>query len=146
MTRSEVRRFIESAFEQLETRLPFGSGRITEFNSERGNEYPMGWLESLSVSSVPSAISATIDTWTILIHIAKKDAIDSAPVQYERIIDDCDYIAQELIRLYNAVVSGHKLITMTGVGRQPFIKLHADCLTGVILSFSLVAPDKTSFC
>lgn len=146
MKRSEVRAFIESGFEALSKQMPFDSGRITEFNSERGNEYPMGWLESLSVGTSVFASQANMDEWAISIHIAKKDAADSVQGQYEKLVDDCDLVAQELIKKYNAVVNNSKLITMDGVTRTPFIKLHADCLTGVILAFTLTSPDTTSFC
>lgn len=146
MTRAEIRTFIESGFEALSQNMPFGSGRITEFNSERSREYPHGWLESLSTGTDIFVTQSNIDNWNIVIHIAKKDKPDSIETDYEPIIDDCDLIAQELIKKYNAVVNNSKLITMSGVTREPFIKQHADCLTGVIMSFTLTAPDKTSFC
>ena len=145
MTREQVRTYIEDGIKLLSTNLGFNSGRITEFNSERSNGYPFAWLESLSVSSdIPN--QTPIDTWSIVIHIAQKDAMDSKPDDYEAIVDVSDYIAQQLQKKYNAEVSGFKLITMEGMTREPFIKKHADCLTGVIFSFNLIAPDTANFC
>lgn len=146
MTRAEVRTFIESGFEALSQNMPFGSGRITEFNSNRSNEYPCGWLESLSTGTTIFPSQAPIDNWNIVIHVAKLAKADFVEKQYEAMCDECDLIAQELVKKYNAVVNNSKLITMSGVTREPFIKQHADCLAGVILRFTLTTPDKTSFC
>ena len=145
MTREQVRTYIEDGINLLSTNLGFGSGRITEFNSERSNDYPFAWLESLSVSSdIPN--QTPIDTWSINIRIAQKDALDSMPEQYESLIDKSDYIAQQLQKKYNAEVSGFKLIKMEGMSRTPFVKKHADILSGVDFSFNLIAPDTANFC
>lgn len=150
MTRTEVRTFIESGIEELTTLVGFDSGRITEFNSDRTREYPFAWLES--ISNVPdffnsaNGLQVPFDHWSIAIHIAKLDKQDSSTKQYEALIDDCDALAQQLQNKYNAVVSGSNLVTLEGIGRVPFIKKHADCLTGVIFSFTLSAPDTTNIC
>lgn len=148
MKRAEVRAFIESGITAINAdgnNIAFNSGRITEFNSNRSNTYPYVWLESLSVDN-DLLNSLPINNWNIAIHVAKKDHIDSKPEQYEVIIDDCDLIAQKLIKKYNDVVSGYKLITITGSSREPFIKKHADLTTGVVLSFVLNDPDTTNLC
>jgi len=145
MTREQVRTFIESGINLLSTNLQFNSGRISEFNSEPDKSMPYAWLESLSVTTdIPK--QTPIDNWSVIIHIAQKDLMDSLPVRYEAIVDQADYIAQQLQKKYNAEVSGFKLITMDGISREPFIKKHADCLTGVIFSFSLIAPDTANLC
>jgi hypothetical protein len=85
------------------------------------------------------------------------DKSDSRQEDYEPIIDACDQIARKLIWQYNQILYGstgvstanqtaYKLISLDGVSREPFIKQHADCLTGVILSFTLIIPDTTDVC
>lgn len=146
MKRSEVRDFIESGVEALSPQIPFNSGRISEFNSERSNEYPYVWLESLSVEVDLLDTGLPYDGWNIALHIAKKDAAGSSPSEYEAIVDECDYIGQQLVKQYNGLVSGYTSVTLDGITRTPFIHRHADDLTGIILSFTLNAPDITPIC
>lgn len=147
MKRSEVRTFIESGVTALTPALPFGSGRISEFNSERVNEtYPATWLESLSVTPELLENGTPYNQWSINLHIAKKDKIDSTAAEYEAIVDEADYIAQQLIHLYNTTVNGYSKSWITDIGREPFIKKHAVCLTGVVLSFTLNDVDQTNLC
>lgn len=146
MTRAEVRGLIQSAVSALSTSMRFNSGRITEFNSQRSNEYPYVWLEPLSVSTELTLTQTPLDTWECIIHVAKKDAPDSIPEQYEGVVDECDLIAQKLVYKINAVIDGYKLITMTNLSRQPFIHKHADDVSGVIISFSLSMIDSTNVC
>lgn len=144
MTRAEVRAFIEAGADSLN--IPFESGRVTEFNSARSNIYPFIYLISISTDTDIINNSLPYDNWNIEIHISKLDKADSSNGQYESLIDDCDVIAQKLALKYNQVVTGYKLVTIQSINRTPFIKKHADCLTGVILSFTLNSPDTTSYC
>lgn len=146
MTREEVRAFIKSGFEALSKVVPFGNGRLTEFNSHRSNTYPSGWLESLSATTALTESNLPYDDWNIVIHIAEKDFAGSKPEQYEAIVDRCDLIAQQLVKKYNAIVTGYKLVTLSSIERNPFIHKQADDTTGVILSFTLTAPDTTNVC
>lgn len=134
MKRSEVRDFLRSGAELFN--IPFDSGRITEFNSNRSNTYPFIFLETISVNT-DLINSMQNDTWTINLHIASKDSMDSDTEQYEELIDQADELAQKLIRRYNDVLDNYNLVTISAVRRTPFIKKHADILTGVILSFTL---------
>jgi hypothetical protein len=147
MTRSEIRTFLQNGVAAINPVMPFGSGRITEWNSNRSNEYPGVWWESnqtVDVEIVTSTLPS--NSWPIIIHIGKKDRMDSSTTEYEQLIDDCDYIAQQLVRQYNQVLDGYEGITLTGISRQPFIKKHADIVTGVILTMTLNAPDTTDLC
>lgn len=147
MKRSELRTLIGSAVDALTPTIRFNSGRITEFNSQRSNEYPYIWLEPLSVATELSvATQVPLDTWSCVLHIAKKDAIDSTPEQYEAVVDECDLIAQKLVYQINQVIEGYKLITLTGLTREPFIHKHADDVSGVIISFELSGIDQTNVC
>lgn len=146
MKRSEVREFIESGVEALTPAIGFNSGRISEFNSERGNDYPFVWLESLSAGVELLDSGLPYDGWNIAIHIAKKDAAGSKPEEYERIVDECDYIGQQLVKQYNNLITGNHLVTLESISRDPFIHRHADDLTGIILSFTLNTPDATNLC
>lgn len=146
MKRSEVRTFIESGVEALTPAIGFNSGRISEFNSVRSNDYPFVWLESLSAGVELTDQGLPYDGWNIAIHIAKKDAAGSKPEEYERIVDECDYIGQQLVKQYNNLVTGYATVTLDNISRDPFIHRHADDLTGIILSFTLNAPDTTNLC
>lgn len=146
MKRSEVRDFIESGVEALSPSMPFNSGRITEFNSARDNEYPFVWLESLSTDTEILEQGLPYDNWQIVIHIAKKDTRGSSPKEYEAVVDSCDEIGQQLVKQYNNLVTGYSLVTLEGVTRDPFIHKQADDTSGVILSFTLRAPDTTNLC
>jgi hypothetical protein len=147
MTRSEIRTFLQNGVAAINPSMPFGSGRITEWNSNRSNEYPGVWWESnqtVDVEIVNQVLPT--DGWPVALHIGKLAKADDTPAQYEQHIDDCDYIAQQLIRQYNQIIDDSDSSTITGINRQPFIKKHADIVTGVILSFTLNVPDTTDLC
>jgi len=156
MKREEVRAFLKAGADAIPT--DFDSGRLTEFNSKRDKGYPFSWVESLRTSTdIQPSGSMLIDNWEVSIHIAMLDKADSRQEDYEPIIDACDLIARKLIWQYNQILYGstevstanqttYKLITLDGISRDPFIKMHADCLTGVILSFTLSVPDRTDVC
>lgn len=147
MKRSEVRQFVKSAVNELSVSVQFNSGRLTEFNSTLNKGFPYVWLEPLQAS--PALIANNfqpIDTWTAIIHIAKLDKADSTEDQYEGIVDECDYLAQRLTNIINNNLEDSKDITLSAISRVPFIKKHADCLTGVILTLTLVIPDRTDVC
>jgi hypothetical protein len=147
MKRNELRSFLETGVQAINPQMPFGSGRITEWNSNRNNEYPGVWFESVQPLDVEIVnFVLPTDNWPVRLHIGKKDAMDSSPAQYEQLVDDCDYIAQQLVRQYNQIVEDSDKATLTGIVREPFIKKHADCVTGVILSFTLSIPDTTNLC
>lgn len=148
MTRTEVRTFINAGITTLVESYAYGGGRISEWNSDRGRSYPMIWLDEQTFAVGTSFVNFTlpVNDWEINLHIARKDAADSIEDQYVPLIDACDLIAQKLIKNYNAVISGSDSLAITGVSRTPFIKKNADCLTGVILSFTLNDPDKTNLC
>lgn len=145
MTRAETRELIYKGIKALGNEIKFNSGRLSEFNKEQ-KEYPFIWLESLSAGRDIITQGADIDNWEVSLHIAKKDKPDSIPEEYEQIVDECDYIAQRLIGQYKSILSYAKLVTLSGVGREPFIHKMADDASGVILSFTLSSPDKTSVC
>jgi len=156
MKREQVRAFLKAGADALT--LNFDSGRITEFNKLADKGFPFEWVESLRAATTLGGSGSTlIDDWAVVIHIAKKDRTDSTQDEYEAIIDECDHIARQLIWQYNVILYGsasvstanqdlYKLITMSEINREPFIKKHADCLTGIILSFNLNTPDKTDVC
>lgn len=149
MTREEVRAFLRAGVTAVNVDIPFGSGRITEWNSKRDNEYPGIWWESIVDDNVDLIENNLPQTeWPVKLHIGKLDKMDSSAEQYEALVDDCHYLAQQLIHQYNQIQSNtyYSSISFTGIARQPFVKKHADCVTGVILSFNLVDPDKTDLC
>lgn len=142
MTRQEVKQFIQSGAELLN--LPFDTGRISEFNSDRYHSYPFIFLETIN-STTTLNNSLPTDTWTIRIHIASKDTTDSVQSQYEELIDNADIVGQKLVKRYNDILQYHNLVSISNITRTPFIKKHADCLTGIILNFILKVQD-TSGC
>jgi len=156
MKREAIRTFLKAGADAV--KVHFDSGRLTEFNSKRDKAYPFAWVESLQVNtSFGGSGSTLIDEWDVKIHIAKLDAADSIQDQYENIIDECDHIARQLIWQYNVILYSastittanqdlYRLITMSDISREPFIKMHSDCLTGVILAFKLSTPDQTDVC
>lgn len=146
MKRSEVRALINSAVHTTNSSYRFNSGRITEFNSERSNDYPFLWLEPLERTTDFNSFQMPLNNWNAIIHIANKDAMDSRPEQYEAIVDQCDEIAQKLIYNLNQVVAGFNLVTLSSVESIPFIHKQADDTTGVTLSFTLNIPDSTNVC
>ncbi len=146
MTRSEVRDLIEQGIAALGNQIEFGSGRISEFNKDRDKDYPFIWLESLAVDTDINNQGAYSDHWDAKLHIAKKDQPDSKASEYECIIDECDYIAQQLTRQYADILDAAKLVSFDSAKRDPFIHKHADDTSGVILSLSLTIPDTTNVC
>lgn len=146
MKRSEVRAFVKSGVDAIQQTISFNNGRITEFNSERSNDYPYVWLVTPSATTNYSTTNAPQDDWNIELHIAKKDKIDSLPEVYESIIDECDEIARKLMNQYRNALSSGSLIEIVSADRNPFIHKHADDTTGVILTFTLTGPDNATFC
>ncbi len=140
MKRSEIKEFIQSGAEFYN--IPFNTGRISEFNSSRSNTYPFIFLETIEVDTDLNN-SIQTDNWTVRLHLASKDAADSKMTQYEGLIDDADFMAQKLVRRYNDVLNSFDLVTISGISRTPFIKKHADCLTGVLLSFTLTVQNTS---
>lgn len=155
MKREEVREFLKAGADAL--KMQFDSGRITEFNKLADKGEPFAWVESLRTETDLNN-STLIDNWDVNIHVAKFDTSDSVQDQYEVIIDACDQLARQLIwqynvKLYDSTLTSatnqalYKLITISGISREPFIKKHANPpMTGVILSFTLNIPDKTNVC
>lgn len=146
MKRTEVKDFIQAGINALADGIAYSTGRISEFNSERMLSYPHTHLSPLEVTTTITDSGLPYDDWKVILMIGKKDQQDSAPDQYEAIVDECDLTAQELIKQYNDIVSGYKTVRLTGIGRKPFIKKNADCITGIELSFTLNAPDTSDWC
>lgn len=149
MNRTQIRSFLQAGVTAVNSSIQFGSGLITDWNANRSNEYPGTWWESIVTDNAELTEQVLpLDEWPIKIHIGKKDALDSSTTQYESIVDDCHYIAQQLVHQYSQIMSNHfySSVSITGISREPFVKKHADIVTGVILSFTLVDPDKTNLC
>lgn len=144
MKRSQVRDFIKAGVDKLQ--LDFGFGRPSEFSSKRDSQYPIVWLDSLSVDVELSPIGTPINSWVVVLYIMDKDKAGSSTAEYEDTVDGCDFIAQKLIRLYDQAISGYKLVQIVGIRREPYIHKFADDASGVILSFTLTDPDKTDVC
>lgn len=144
MKRSELKTFIKAGVDSLN--LWFGRGQITDFNSNQGISLPAVWQETQPANSDITSIQGVTNNWDVVLHIVKKDALDSSPDTYEDLIDECDEIAQKLVVQYNQIVSGSNLIQLTSFKRDPIIKQHAICLTGIKLSFTMIDPDNTNYC
>lgn len=147
MKRSEIRDFLKDGVSKINPQLHFYSGVITDWNKERGKLFPSTFYESL-IEMTGEVINHLLpsDTYPVSLHIGKQDKLDSLPDQYETIIDDCDYIAQQLFRQYNQVITNHDRVSIEGYSREPFLKKGADCISGVILKFNLKGADTTKLC
>ena len=148
MKRAEVREFLYAGISNL-TDVSSGSGRLSEFNSNRDRVYPMAWVESLSRSAELTVQGLPMDEWSVNIYIAKKDEQDSVESQYEALVDECDEFARQLIKYYNDVIDTsitYRTVQLTGITSEPWIKKNADCLTGVVLGFTLRSPDTSNLC
>lgn len=146
MKRSEIRDFLKSGVNALTPTPEFGSGRDTEFNSIRSHTYPAVWQNIKPVDVELPDNTSPLNEWEIELIIAQKDNQDSAPEQYEEIIDESDLIAQKLIYKYRNIISGFKTTTISNITREPFVKKYADCLTGVLLTFKITENDRTNVC
>lgn len=149
MKRSEIRTFLHAGITAVDSTLDFGYGQIFNWNSNRSNEYPGVWWESDQAVAVElTENQLPINSWPIRLHVGKKDKLDSLPSAYDLIVDDCDLIAQQLIRQYSQILSSalYDLVAIEDISREPFIKKNADLITGVLLMFTLKAPDTTSLC
>lgn len=156
MTRSQIRTFLKAGADALS--MDFDSGRVSEFASKSDKKFPFAWVEDLKASSDFGGAANLIDDWDVIIHIAKPDAADSLPYQYEAIIDECDNLARKLIWQYNVILYDstnvttanqdlYKLLTLSSVNRDPFYKRYGNpVMSGIVLSFTLNSPDKTDVC
>lgn len=146
MKRVEIRDFLKAGVDLLTPSHEFGRGRLSEFNSKRNWKYPVVWWKTAGLESNQLSTGAPTDRWDIQLYIGLLDKDGSAADQYEALRDTCDETAQRLNYAYRQVVSGYKLVTIESFKRDPFTKINSDCVTGVILSFTLIAPDKTNVC
>lgn len=146
MTRAEVRAFLKAGVDALTPVLEFGSGLITDFNIIPDKTLPQVWQETAPVGGTNPPNAVPLDDFEIRLHIAVMTSMDAAPEQYEPLIDECDLVAQKLMGQYNAIISGYKLVTISRRVRTPFVKKFAHCMVGVLLTFTLNAPDKTNVC
>lgn len=162
MTRCQLRSFLCAGTNALRPVVEFGSGRISEFNSKRKDiTCHQIWqvVKPVNVEMVNN--NRPFDSWTVELLICLKDTQDSLPDQYEPIIDRADEIGQQLTLQLNQLIdaagtstadfeSGDprtwKQIVLKGIKRDPVVKLYADCLTGISLSFTLSGPDLTNNC
>ncbi len=133
---------IKEAVDSLSVQHEFRRGRVSELSS-LNKQFPVVWMETSPMDTDYPQVTLPIDNWQINLHIAKLDTTDSLPEQYESIIDDCDEVAQQIQFKVNKVVTGYKLLTLEGISRTPFVKVLSSCATGVLLSFTIVAPDQT---
>lgn len=147
MTRTKVRAFLKAGVDALTPVLEFGSGLITDFNAKPDKTHPQVWQELREVEGTNPPTQAPIDEWDIRLHIAiGHNQLDVSPEDYEDYIDICDLVAQKLMLQYNSIVAGYKLVSLSKRVRLPFAKKHVHVMSGVILSFTLTAPDKTDIC
>lgn len=147
MTRAQLRTFIESGVSAITPAVDYGSGLLTDWNSNRSNEYPGVWFESVESVDVDLPFQTLPqDAWPIKLHIGKLDKMDSSPEQYEAIIDESDTIAQQLIFNYSQGLADTENVSITEISRIPFVKKRVDCVSGVILAFTLNVPDGTDLC
>lgn len=147
MTRAEVRALIKDTADSFAPAVRFSSGLLTFFNSKRENVYPYIFQQIAPVApTFPNPNISPVNEWEIVLYFADLDKVDSVPDQYEPIIDRMDDYAAKFITKVNQIVSGYKNVTIEGSSREPFVKKHADCVTGVTLTFTLVETDKTNYC
>lgn len=149
MTRKETDDFIDSAVKLLAPKTTFGRGRVSEWNSRRDHVYPKVWRVTNDEDEVATEFSpqmTPIDSRSIELRIAFKDAHDSVEDQYENLVDLADRHAQRLLYALNQVVTSVPTALITGISRRAFIKKNADDVTGVILSFTIQSADLTSNC
>jgi hypothetical protein len=143
MKRSEIRAIIKAGVDSMTPVLQFWDGELQDWNAQRDNKYP-GVLSILDqVDSKYEDNMSPLDTWPIRLLVCKIDKMDSLPGVYENIVDDCDDVAQKLIYYYRNNSGAYEIKT---ANRKRFIKKHADCLTGVELTFTIQANDKTRVC
>jgi hypothetical protein len=136
---------VEAATKALSNVAKFRSGVQSDFNSEKNKPYPYVWLESLSRSeTVPNG--KKLEEWNVNIRIAYIDKMDSKPEAYEKLKDQADDIASKLCDIMDRGLHKSNLVTMPTRQINPFHKQHADCLTGVDLTFALVTPAGSVFC
>lgn len=151
MTRNELKDFIQLPINDLNPSVEYDCGRLTQLNQFLQKigitNFHFIWLVSPGTKpGYNDTMTVLFDNWTVQLHIGKLDKMDSSLEEYEAIIDECDMLARKLLNQYNLQLEESPHVTITGIGIDPFIKLHAVCSTGVILSFTLNAPDLTSLC
>lgn len=146
MTRAEISQAIDAAVALLQPATRYGRGRLSEFNSIRNEQYPAVWQETLPntpyATTEFTANQSPLDTAPIRVWVAQWDKRDSLPSQYEKIIDCADLVALKLIYLLKSSITGNVVSSQ----RSAFVKMNADCLTGVLLEFNILSDDVTVNC
>lgn len=146
MNRAEISQAIDTAVNSLSPATRYGRGRLTEFNSLRNEHYPAVWQETVVGSPYASTEftvnESPLDNAPIRVWVAQWDKQDSLPTEYEAIIDSADLIALKLIYLLQQAIPGK----VTSAQRTSFVKMNADCITGVLLEFTILSDDTTENC
>jgi len=139
---------VKAGVDALTPVLEFGCGLISDFNIKPDKTLPQIWQELRAVEGTNASSQAPVDDWDIRLHIAQLDKTDSTPDQYNQIIDACDLVAQQLLAQYNVILSDrtYRKVTLSDRVREPFVKKHAHVMSGVILRFTINAPDSTVVC
>lgn len=146
MTRKEINDFVAAAVMAINPQMSYDRGRISEWNSNRSNEYTSVWLETYGAEGDITEQALPIDSWALRIHVGKLDKPGSSPKEYESIVDESDEIAQKLVFQMNNIIAGYKLATISRFSRDPFIHRNADNVTGVLLTLTITDPATKSRC
>lgn len=144
MKRSEIRAFLKAGVDALSPSIKFNAGRVSEFASETNKPFPYVWVDELQGTG---AAENPQENWEVSMLIAKLDKMDSLPAQYEALVDECDYIAQQLVIQYRNILTTSKKVSISDTPRVPFIKRNTpDVTTGVTLTFTIADFSPVPIC
>lgn len=153
MSHKAVRDFIKAKALALGSDVRFGYGRASDFNQIKDKGYPYVWCDPL-VSSVDVVDGLLVsERYRVSLVFYKFDAADSTQEQYKLILDQTDELVQQFIRDVNEDLLTGTVADLTpgntaieNISKNPVIKVMADVLTGWIVTFDFIVPDKFDYC
>lgn len=155
MSHQAVRELIEAKALAVADNVNFGYGRGSDFNQIKDKTYKYIWLDPLTSTILIGEDQVNfVEQYNISLVFYGFDAPDSTQDQYKLILDETDVLVQKFLRdLQNDLLNDDTTIQLTsnniaisGIAKQPVIKVMADVLTGWIVTFNLTVPDNYDYC
>lgn len=147
MSHKGTRLLIEDVSKSLGDNIKFTYARTEDFNVMRDKVYPFITLEPLIATSsfTVNNVSNFMKVFNATLTFYQLDKESSIGDDYKKILDDMDNLVDQFITKLNFFSNNDEII-IQNINQQPFIKATADILTGWILTFQIVTPDKWNYC
>lgn len=161
MSHKAVRTLISDVLKSIDDSIFFHYGRQSDFNSKEKREAKRVNLDLIEATQEYTGGQYNLTTkYKIgLVFYKLQDPKTGSDVSAD-ILDEMDDLVDRFVQKLNVfsftesvTVDGvepedyaTQSIELTGIQRSPAVKVLADCCTGWVLEFEIIAPDKFDYC